>query len=118
MTNLPPPPTLPLDDDARLARGLEAFRDDCARAPAAGLAARVLANVRRGDDESARFLRLARAYSAAAAVLLVVGVTGSVLTRASAHAASRPVPRLDDLEANRLARELAVTIDDQRVGGR
>jgi hypothetical protein len=117
MTTNPSAPTPPLDDDALLARALEAFRDDCARAPAADLAARVFAGVRRGDDESARFLRLARAYSAAAAVLLVVGVTGSVLTRPSGHVA-RSAPRIADVEANRLARELAVTIDDQRVGGR
>ena len=118
MNNGLPPSKLPLGDDALLARGLEAFRDDCARAPADGLASRVLAQVRRGDAESARFARVARAYSVAAAVLLVVGVGGSVITRRAAHGASHSAPRIDDLEANRLARELAVTLDDHPVGGR
>ena len=113
-----PAAKLPLDDDALLACGLEAFRDDCARAPAQGLAARVLAQVRRGDAESARFVRVARAYSVAAAVLLVVGVGGSVITHRSTRGASQPAPRVEDLEANRLARELADTLDDHPVGGR
>ncbi len=113
---------LPLDDDALLARGLDAFRDDCARSPAPGLAVRVLGDVRRGDAESARFVRVARAYAVAAAVLLVVGVGGSVITRRGAHGGSRsalgPIPGIADLEENRLARELAVTLDDHPVGGK
>ena len=118
MNPSPASPKIPLDDDALLARALDAFRADAARLPADGLAARVLAGVRRGDADERRFERVARVYAAAAAVLLVVGVGGSLAVRRSVPASARVAPRLDDLEAARLAQELAVTIDDQRVGGK
>ena len=117
--NPPPAPRrIPLDDDALLARALDAFRADATRLPADGLAARVLAGVRRGDADARRFERVARVYAAAAAVLLVVGVAGSVAVRRSPRESARVAPRLDDLEAARLAQELAVTLDDQHVGGK
>lgn len=122
MTNPPPRRRLPLDDDALLARGLEVFRADAGRAPAEDLAARVLAAARAGDPDQLRFRRLARTYAVAASALLVVGVGGTAMNQREARGEMRAVsklpPTIDDLEASRLARELEVTIDGQRVGGK
>ena len=124
MTNLPPPSRpssgrLPAPAaDALLLRGLAAWREDVARPAADDLAVRVLAAARRGDADDLRFRRVARVYSAAAAVLLVVGVGGSVLAVRPPAGASSRAPRIDDLETSRLARELAITLDGQRVGDR
>ncbi len=78
----------------------------------------MLAGVRQGDADERRFERVARVYAAAAAVLLVVGVGGSLAVRRTVRESARVAPRLDDLEASRLAQELAVTLDDQHVGGK
>ena len=121
MTPLPPSRKLPLDDDALLARGLEVFRADAVCVPAPDLAARVLARARAGDVDAQRFERVARVYAAAAAVLLVAGVGGSVIVHhpaPSSTTTAQAAPRIDDIEASRLAREQAVTLDDQRVGGK
>lgn len=110
------PPAPPDPRDALLARVVSAWRDDVARPAADGLSARVLAAARRGGDDDVRFRRVARVYAAAAVALLAVGVGGTLVLRRVAP--PRSAPRLDDLESERLARELAVTIDAQRVGGR
>jgi hypothetical protein len=127
MTHLPDSRRIALDPDALLARGLDLVRADleeaaasrlpAPRLPGQGLAERVLAAARAGDADAVRFARLARVYAAAAAVLLVVGVGGSVMVRRPALS-QRAAPRLDDLEVSRLAREAAVTLDDQHVGGK
>lgn len=102
------------DDDTRLDAALAAFRRDCRRAPADDLADRVMASVAAGDPEAVRFHRTARGYAAAAALLLVFGVAGSVHLRSSA-ASPRIAPRVDDLVEARLAREQSATLSDQPV---
>jgi hypothetical protein len=104
------------DDADSIDSALAILRRDLGTArPAPGLADRVLAAARRGDAETLRFRRYARAYGAAAALLLALGTAGAVALR-------RPPPdprgTLADLEATRMALEQAVSVADLAVGGR
>jgi hypothetical protein len=104
------------DVEAGLDRALDELRRDLGSVrPAPDLAERVLGAARVGDVEVRRFHRYARAYAAAAALLLALGAAG-------AWAARRPAPdperTLADLEASRLAIEQAVSVADLAVGGR
>ena len=107
---------------ARLKAAMDAFRDDAGAAPPQALAERVLASAVRGEQESERFRALARRYSAAAAVLLAVGVGGSVWVAPAAPAPSSAgrtgAASLADLEESQMARELYVALDEQPIGGR
>jgi hypothetical protein len=114
------PPGPPDVADRALDAALAAFRDDCRSArPSARLAESVLAAVARGDDETSRFHRIARTYAAAAAVLALVGVAGSVLAHRDVKpATARMDSTLDDLADARLSNEVLVSVADLSVGGR
>lgn len=105
---------------ADLEKALSAFRDDVRRAPPprSDLAERVLAAVAHGEDEILRFRRLARAYTAAAAVLVAVGVGGTLLVQGNRPQGSPLASSVADLEASRLSLEKNVTLTDLAVGGR
>jgi hypothetical protein len=115
MSTLNPTPRTPDDADS-IDAALAVLRRDLATVrPAPGLSDRVLAAARHGDAEAQRFRRYARAYGAAAALLLALGTAGAVAIRRP-----EPDPRgtLADLEATRLAVEQAVSVADLAVGGR
>jgi anti-sigma factor RsiW len=81
----------------------DALRDDVPAAPE-GLAARVYLSVAGGHAESERFHAVARRYTAAAAVLLALGVGGSLwVDRAQAQHGAEPRGTLADLAALRQA---------------
>jgi hypothetical protein len=112
-TPLPSPP-----DDALVDRALSDFRRDLASVRAhPGLVDRVMARARGGDDETDRFRRFARAYAAAAAVLLAAGAAGAYAMRRP-PADSGSLANLADLEASRIDVERAVSVADLAVGGR
>ena len=109
------------EEVARLRSAMDAFRDDASAAAPEALAERVLASAARGEQESEQFRGLARRYAAAAAVLLAVGVGGSVWVAPAASSASAQragTASLVDLEESQMARELYVALDEQPVGGR
>ena len=81
--------------DEALARFMDAWRDDVSTVPPRGLAEHVLAAVSGRQDEAERFQGLARRYAAAAAVLLAVGVGGSVTLAGTASPAGSPSSTAD-----------------------
>jgi anti-sigma factor RsiW len=94
---------------ARLRAAGDALRDDVPAAPE-GMAARVYLSVVGGHAESERFHAVARRYAAAAAVILALGVGGTLwvdvipgLGRAAAQSATEPRGTLADLAALRQA---------------
>ena len=108
-----------------LRAAMDAFREDVPTTVPHGLAERVLASAARGDDESERFRALARRYAAAAAVLLAVGVGGSVWVAgaegfdgARDPSGSPSQPTLSDLVDGHMKSEQYVALDALSVRGR
>jgi anti-sigma factor RsiW len=87
---------------ARLRAAGDALRDDVPAVPE-GLAARVYLSAVGGHAESERFHAVAKRYAAAAAVILALGVGGSLwVDRVPKHAsAGEPAGTLADLAAQR-----------------
>ena len=103
----------------RLRAAMDVFREDAAAAAPDRLGERVLAAVARGDDESDRFHALARRYAAAAAVLLAVGVGGTVWTHGTIPAAGTAAPpTIAELEESHMDGERYLDLDSQPVEGR
>lgn len=116
-------PTPRRDDEARdpaLDALLGVWRDDCrAVATAPHLAARVLAAAARGDVESSRFQRFARAYAVAATLVAAASIVGALWLRHTARPATvASVPRVTDLEEARLSLAGLESVADLSVGGR
>ena len=105
--------------DLRLDAALDAWRRDVSTAtPRPALAERVLAAVARGDDEDARFRRLARTYAAAAAVVAALGVGGTFWLRRAAPDAPVAAPSVADVENARFSLVGLDSVADLSVGGR
>jgi hypothetical protein len=115
-TQHPSSPPEPPDDEVLVDRALADLRRDLASVRAEpGLVDRVVARTRGGDLESVRFRRYARAYAAAAAVLLAAGVGGAYALR---PAAADPRAALTDLETTQINLVRAASVADLAVGGR